>query len=1647
MRTRHDVQKTEKIEAAAALARERLPAARSGIAERFLRQFYANVAPQDMAGDEVEDLFGAAVTLWAFGRERPPGIPKVRAYNPRFQEVGWQSPHTVIEIVNDDMPFLVDSVTAALNRLELTVHLVIHPILRVTRDAKGIVSGLAESEVADKEAIAESFMQLKVSEQTSAHALEEIEATLRAVLADVRAAVEDWRTMRQTMLEVITGVENAPPQTMPAEDVAEVCAFLRWIEDNHYTFLGYRKYDYVGTATKVRLKVVEGSGLGILRHPDVHVFDGMRDLGALPADVRGFVMAPTLLLIMKANKMSTVHRPVPLDSIGVKVIRDGKVVGEHRFIGLFTSVAYNQSPKEIPLLRQRVAKLVSRAGFRPASHDGKALVNILETFPRDELFQASEDELYDIAIGVLHLQERQKTALFVRRDAFERFVSAMVYVPRDHFNTQLRIAYQGILERAFNGQVAAFYTQMSDSVLARLHFIINTTRGQVPEVDIDGLLARLVEAGRSWPDKLHDALVETRGEEAANLLFRRYGQAFPTSYREAYTAHAAIYDIDRIEELGPDRDLGMNLYRPVGTDDDVLHLKLFHSGSPVPLSDVMPMLENMGVRVLSEVPFEVARRGAGDPLWIHDFAMRLRDGGDIDLGEIKPPFQEAFAAVWSRRMENDGFNGLVLGAGLTWREVTVLRAYAKYLRQAAFTFSQDYMEETLRRYPRIARRLARLFVARFDPAASPEERDARCLELTAAIEADLERVANLDQDRILRRFLNLIQSSLRTNYFQPAAGDGPGGGQPKDYLSIKLDSRAVDELPLPRPLVEIWVYSPRVEAIHLRGGKVARGGIRWSDRREDFRTEILGLMKAQQVKNAVIVPVGSKGGFVVKRPPASGAREEIQAEGIECYKILMRGMLDITDNIKGPGEKGPGVVPPDRVVRYDDDDPYLVVAADKGTATFSDIANGVSQAYGFWLDDAFASGGSAGYDHKKMAITARGAWESVKRHFREIGHDIQAQDFTVVGVGDMSGDVFGNGMLLSQHIRLLGAFNHLHVFVDPDPNPLAAWEERKRLFDLPRSSWADYDAKLISKGGAVFERSAKSIRPSPEIKALFGLTADTVTPNDLIRAMLAAPVDLLWFGGIGTYVKAGRETAAEVGDRANDAVRIDAAQIRAKVVGEGANLGVTQRGRIEFALRGGRINTDAIDNSAGVDCSDHEVNIKILLGAVVAAGDMTLKQRDALLEAMTEEVGQLVLRDNYDQSQALSVAASRGAALLDAQSRLIRELERGHLKLNRAIEFLPDDETLAERVAGNVGLTRPELAVLLAYAKMALYDELLDSDLPDDPQLGADLALYFPERLRARHPDALARHRLRREIIATSVTNSMINRVGAAFVNTIHEQTGRNPSDIARAYAIVRDVFGLRTLWEGIEGLDNQVSAALQTSMLLEIQGLVERVTVWFLRNGRQPLDIAGHVGEFGPGVADLKGCLAEVLGPLDRQHLAEQTRRFTDQGVPAELAQAVASLDVLAAACDVVRLAAAAGQPVGRVATVYFGVGARFALDWLREKAGALGADTHWQKLAVGALIDDFYGHQSVLAQDVLAHDAPRRDVPQAGAGGSKGKAAAAADAADVADTAIAGWAATRSDGVERTDRLLADIRASDQIDLAMLAVANGQIRTLLAR
>ena len=1625
MAPRADHLKSELVDNVAKIIHAKLHDDAAATADAFARHLYANVPPLDIATLNAESLYGAALSFLHFGRTRTAGQPKVRLINPRLEEHGWRSRHSVIEIVTEDMPFLVDSVTAELNRRGLTVHLVIHPIFATARTAAGEVSAIrparlngAGGEPDSDDTITESFMHFEVDEQTSTDLLNEIRDSLVAVIGDVRAAVEDWPAMRTRAEDLVAGLSKRL-ERFPEAQVAEACAFVKWILDDHFTFLGYREYDYAGRGDSQRLKLVPG-GLGILRQAERQVFETWHDGEPLPPALQTFVHQPVHLHINKGSDRSTVHRRVLLDVIGIKKFSaDGGVVGEQLIVGLFTSAAYSRSPMEIPLLRQKLQHAMQRANFAPASHDHKALAHILETYPRDELLQIDQEGLFENAIGILHLQERQRVALFVRPDSFERSVSALVYVPRERYNTDVRRRMAGILEGAFNGTVVAFTPQLAtDSVLAQILFLVKTQPGQLPKYRTEDIEKGLVEATRSWGDKLRDVLVDSKGEETGLRLFARYGNAFNPGFRHRYVPEAAVLDIDTIEGVLETAELGMNLYRPIEAVDEEVRLKLYQAREPLPLSDVLPILENMGLKVIGENQFEVAAEAG--TTWVHDFEMFNRSGETVDLGAVKDKFHATLARIFRGEVEDDGFNKLVLRAGLDWRGVVILRAYCKFLRQSQIPFSQSYMEQTLEANPHIARHIVDLFAARFDPTRR-KAADNRADALVTIIETELEDVANLDEDRILRHFVNVVLATLRTNFYQSAADGGP-----KSYLALKLNSRAIDELPEPRPLVEIFVYGPRMEGCHLRGGKVARGGIRWSDRREDFRTEVLGLVKAQMVKNAVIVPVGSKGGFVCKRLPQPGAggvdRQALMDEVVGCYSTLMRGMLDMTDNLQG-GD----VVPPEHVVRHDGDDPYLVVAADKGTATFSDIANGISQEYGFWLGDAFASGGSAGYDHKKMGITARGAWESVKRHFREMGFDTQSQDFTVVGVGDMSGDVFGNGMLLSEHIKLVAAFNHLHIFVDPDPDPQKSLAERQRLFALPRSGWDDYDTKLIAKGGGVFDRRAKSIKVTPEIRALFGIEADAVTPNELLAALLRAEVDLLWFGGIGTYIKAADESHAETGDRANDAIRIDAEALRCKVVGEGANLGVTQRGRVGFAQAGGRMNTDFIDNSAGVDCSDHEVNIKIVLDDVVANGDMTNKQRNELLEAMTEEVAALVLNDNYLQSQAINNACLRAPDRLEQDWRAMRALEKSD-RLDRAIEFLPDDEDMAERQAAGRGLTAPEYAVLFSYAKLALYDGLLPTDVPDDPYFVSDLARYFPQPLRDRYAPPLGRHRLRREIIATYLTNSIVNRVGATFIDEMRTQTGMDGPDVARAYVVARDAFGLRPLWRAIEALDNKVAADVQAAMNFELERLVNRCTAWFLRNGPSPLTISVAIETYGQGVQDLVTCLPEIVAPDDRSAIDEHAARLIARGVPDELAQRVAQLDVLFAACDVVAIANGDAVSVADAGHIYFALGARLGIDSLRHAARRVKVETEWQRLAVSSLIDDSFSHQSVLTTRV---------VEAAGAGKLGGRAANG-----IVDT----WLQGRRAAIDRTVALIEEIRAAPEADLAMLTVGSSQLRTLVA-
>ncbi|MDP8948083.1 MAG: NAD-glutamate dehydrogenase [Actinomycetota bacterium] len=1588
--------------------REQLPEDQAPQVEEFVRQYYAWIPLDDLADRSPIDIYGAAVAHWGFTRQRTPGSAKIRVFNPHFEEHGWQSTHTVVEIVTDDMPFLVDSTRMAVNRQGYAIHLMLHPIIKVRRDGEGRLVEFLPPDAEDEDATPESVIHVELDRQTEPEVLQELYNCIQSVLEQVRVAVEDWTEMRERIYSIVSELdENAPP--IDEDDLAEAKAFLEWIADNNFTFLGYREYDLLTENGEDALKNVPGTGLGLLRETSSRPIS--QSFAKLPPEVRRLAHEPYLLNLTKANSRSIIHRPSYMDYVGIKKFDDsGEVIGERRFLGLYTFSAYSMSVLDVPIVRRKARYVLERAGFPPESHNEKDMMEILETYPRDELFQVSKEELFETAMGILHLQERQHIRLFVRRDTYGRFFSCLVYVPRERYNTEIRSRMQDILQRALGGTSVEFNVRFSESVLARLHFIVYVTPGEVPEYDVDDIEGRLIEATRSWTDNLYDALIEHFGEERGIELFRKYREAFPPGYRDGFLARTAVGDIRKIEELESESDIGMSLYHPIEEPENFLGFKLFGLGEQISLSDILPLLEDMGVEVVDERPHKIEPAGS-PPAWVYDFGLVHGAQEELQTGEVKEIFQDAFARAWRGTVENDGFNHLVLRARLTWREITVLRAYCKYLRQTQTTFSQNYMEDTLAANPHIARLLVELFRTRFDP--DRQERAQRETErLTGEIEEALDEVESLDEDRIMRSFLHVTLATVRTNYFQST-----DKGEPKPYLSFKFDPSGIPFLPLPRPMFEIFVYSPRTEGVHLRGGKVARGGIRWSDRREDFRTEILGLMKAQTVKNAVIVPVGAKGGFVVKRPPAQGGREALMEEVVACYRTLICGMLDLTENLVGDR-----TVPPQDVVRYDEDDPYLVVAADKGTATFSDIANGIAGAYGFWLGDAFASGGSAGYDHKEMGITARGAWESVKRHFRELGTDIQKDDFTVIGIGDMSGDVFGNGMLLSRHIKLVGAFNHLHVFLDPDPDPETSFEERERLFELPRSSWSDYDEALISGGGGVFSRTAKSIPLSPQIKELLGVEEDALTPQEVIRGLLKAKVDLLWNGGIGTYAKASDETHADVGDRTNDALRVDGKDLRCHVVGEGGNLGFTQRGRVEYALRGGRIYTDAIDNSAGVDCSDHEVNIKILLDSIVESGDMTEKQRNELLTEMTEEVGQLVLRNNYQQTQALSNAAAQAASMVDVHARYIRALEHAG-KLNRELEFLPSEEELAERRSNDAGLTAPEFAILLAYTKITLYRELLDSEVTEDPYLAGELERYFPTPLRERFRDRMQGHRLRRELIATQITNSMVNRCGTSFVFRLQEETGAPPPEIARAYTAAREVFGMRELWAGIEALDTEVEAQTQIRMLLDARRLVERATRWLLRNRRPPLDVAATVSYFSERVAELSGRIPELLLDRGREDLNRAVEQLVEANVTPDLARRVATLRTMFSAVDIVDISEAADQPVETAAEVYFALGDRLRLHWLRGHVEALPRENRWQTLARAALRDDLYGQQAELTTEILG--STPEDLP--------------------AERRIEAWVDANRESVERTLQVLTDINASGSFGLATLSVALREIRNLI--
>ncbi|MGY3844554.1 NAD-glutamate dehydrogenase [Streptomyces hydrogenans] len=1649
MQTKLDEAKAELLERAARVAEHspvggRLPTGPEG--ERpdrdtvldYLQRYYLHTAPEDLSDRDPDDVFGAALSHYKLAENRPQGTANVRVHTPTVEENGWTSSHSVVEVVTDDMPFLVDSVTNELSRQGRGIHVVIHPQVLVRRDITGKLIEVLSTQIHGElphDALAESWIHVEIDRETDRADLKQITADLLRVLSDVRETVEDWEKMRDAALRIADGLTAEPTASdLRPTEVEEAQELLRWLADDHFTFLGYREYELVdGDA----LAAVPGTGLGILRS-DPHHTDGESghhahpvspSFSRLPADARAKAREHKLLILTKANSRATVHRPSYLDYVGVKKFdADGNVIGERRFLGLFSSAAYTESVRRVPVVKRKVQEVLAGAGFSSNSHDGRDLLQILETYPRDELFQTPVDQLQAIVTSVLYLQERRRLRLYLRQDEYGRYYSALVYLPRDRYTTRVRLRIIDILKEELNGTSVDFTAWNTESILSRLHFVIRVEPGTVlaalTDADVDRIEARLVEAARSWSDGFGEALNAEFGEERAAELLRRYGNAFSEGYKADHSPRAAVADLVRMEALAASgKDFALSLYEPVAAGPGERRFKIYKTGDQISLSAVLPVLNRLGVEVTDERPYEL-RCADRTHAWIYDFGLRMPaatgNGGDYLGDDARERFQEAFAATWTGGAENDNFNSLVLSAGLNWREAMVLRAYAKYLRQAGSTFSQDYMEDTLRNNVHTTRLLVNLFEARMAPErqrAGTELIDALLEELDAA----LDQVASLDEDRILRSFLTVITATLRTNFFQTTAD-----GTPHSYVSMKFDPQAIPDLPAPRPAFEIWVYSPRVEGVHLRFGKVARGGLRWSDRREDFRTEILGLVKAQMVKNTVIVPVGAKGGFVAKQLPDPAVdRDAWLAEGVASYKTFISALLDITDNLVA-GE----VVPPVDVVRHDEDDTYLVVAADKGTATFSDIANGVAEAYGFWLGDAFASGGSAGYDHKGMGITARGAWESVKRHFRELGHDTQTEDFTVVGVGDMSGDVFGNGMLLSEHIRLVAAFDHRHIFLDPTPDAATSYAERRRLFDLPRSSWADYDTSLLSSGGGIHPRTAKSIPVNAHVRAALGIEdgVTKLTPAELMKAILQSPVDLLWNGGIGTYVKSSVETNAEVGDKANDAIRVDGQDVRAQVVGEGGNLGATQLGRIEFARAGGpertggKINTDAIDNSAGVDTSDHEVNIKILLNGLVAEGDMTVKQRNKILAEMTDEVGRLVLRNNYAQNTALANAVAQSPSLLHAHQRFMRRLGRDGA-LDRSLEFLPNDRQIRELLNNEKGLSQPELAVLLAYTKITVADELIGTELPDDPYLAGLLHAYFPTLLREKFGEAVDGHALRREIITTVLVNDTVNTGGSTFLHRLREESGASLEEIVRAQTAARAIFRLGEIWDAVEALDNKVPAEIQTRMRLHSRRLVERGTRWLLNNRPQPLAIGETIEFFAERVEQVRERLPQLLRGSDQEWYQSILDELTGFGVPEELAVRVAGFSSAFPTLDIVAIADRTEKDPLAVAEVYYDLADRLRITDLMDRIIELPRADRWQSMARASIREDLFAAHAALTSDVLA----------------------AGNGTSTPEERFKAWEDTNAAILGRAHTTLEEIQGSDTFDLANLSVAMRTMRTLL--
>lgn len=1589
---------------------KRLPDAdRVSVIQQFAKQLYAGFAELDFKDRHLSDAYGSTLGSWNFMQLHDPQAAKVRVFNPDYKAHGWQSGHTVVAILARNMPFITDSIRGELNRRNLSIHTIHSVIFSLVRGADHSLKELLPARSVaqpggDDYFSEEALLYFEIGKLTDERELQLITDELSEVIRQVVSVVDDFGAMTAKAKTVKLEAETLPANS--GIEAQEVAGFVQWMLDGHFTFLGYEEFavSYSGENQQPRVSRVAGSQLGLLKkRGSLGDVDFQRAINAV-GDPAELVDQP--LLFAKSSTRSRVHRLVYPDYVMLRRFdENGRLIGKHRFLGLYTSQVYTLSPTQIPVVRGKVAAVLDRSGLDPISHEGKDLSRVLDVFPRDELFQSSVNELFNTSVAVNQIQERRQVRLFVRSDVYGKFVNCLVYVPRDGYNTQLRKSIEQLLCRAFGAHESEFTTYFSDSILARTHFVLRVDPQQLTDVDIKDLEEEVVNVTMSWKEHFSNYLVEEFGDEQGASLMQNYGDAFSPGYMDDFEPRAAVNDIQRINTLQGIGDIAMNFYRRFGEDEKTVNFRLIHLDEPLSLSDVMPILKNLGLRVESEHPYGVKRKD-GRNIWVHEFRLTYSLPTEIDFNKVTPVFQESFLRIWRGDAESDPFNRLIIGAHLGWRDIAMLRAYARYMKQIQFNFSGKYIADTLSNHLPLTEKIVEFFNLRFDPDCgfSDEQRAERESELEKSILEALDQVENLGEDRIIRHYLAVISATLRTNYFQKTEDQ-----QLKNYFSFKLSPQAIPDVPMPVPMFEIFVYSPRVEGVHLRGGKVARGGLRWSDRLEDFRTEVLGLVKAQQVKNAVIVPMGAKGGFVCKKPPVDGGREAVQEEGIACYKTFIQALLDVTDNLLDGA-----VVPPVGVVRKDDDDTYLVVAADKGTATFSDIANELSIKSGHWLGDAFASGGSAGYDHKKMGITAKGAWVSVQRHFRELGVNVQETDFTVVGVGDMGGDVFGNGMLLSQHIQLVCAFNHLHIFIDPNPDSAATFVERQRLFELPRSSWDDYNRELISKGGGIFKRSSKSISISPEMQKRFNISAFSLTPTELITAVLKAPVDLMWNGGIGTYVKSSKESHADVGDKANDVLRVDACDLQCKVIGEGGNLGITQLARVEFALHGGLSNTDFIDNAAGVDCSDHEVNIKILLNEIVANDEMTVTQRNTLLEAMTDSVSELVLENNYRQTQAISLAEREAFIRSGEYRRLIQAMESSG-KLNRELEFIPDDDVLLERRASDKSLTRPELSVLISYVKSQMKEELVDTTVPDDPYMLTAIETAFPPRLREEFNDLIHDHRLRREIISTQLANDMVNHMGITYVDRIAQSTGTGSNDIVRAYVAARDVFDMPALWQQIEALDYQVSAEVQMELMSELMRLVRRASRWFIRNRRGEINPAQEIENFRAPIRELRDRMPEIIRGEMKEARYQACQDYIAKGVPEELATRVASVRELYPFLGIIEAAKTMQAPANKMAELSFSLAEQLELDWFAKQLTDLKIENYWQAMARESYRDDLEWQLRTLTEGAMRHICDKGDI----------------------ESCIERWLEQQHVLVNRWRVMLAELHAAESHEFAMYSVA----------